>query len=193
MRVVWCWVISDHEYCAECTVGSTSVYHWTEASATAAAGVVACAAWRGAGPLAAALASHLRCPRTRAVATRYQASLALFAGESSLSAALRVVASTVTFCVMYKLLFWVWNNYLPYERPELCFLKALQLWMILRLREFYFYFIVNVSKSIVRESWCGRYLTYFVLFSGLYYNTKPYHNADWQIIAVELFTLPPYF
>ncbi|CAB3231136.1 unnamed protein product [Arctia plantaginis] len=79
MASVACQLLLDLN--TKCTVGSASVWHWTEASATGAAGAVACAAWRGAGPLAAALASHLRCPRTRAVATRYHASLALFAGK----------------------------------------------------------------------------------------------------------------
>ncbi|XP_026757188.1 anaphase-promoting complex subunit 5 isoform X2 [Galleria mellonella] len=77
----------------KCAVGNSSVWHWTEASATAGAGMVCVAAWRADGALAAALASHLRHaqpalhaptaphPRLVAVATQHQASFALLAGK----------------------------------------------------------------------------------------------------------------
>lgn len=65
----------------KCMVGSSSVWHATEASEAGGAGAVACAAWRGASPLATALASHLRTPRARILAAMHHTTLALFAGK----------------------------------------------------------------------------------------------------------------
>ncbi|KAL0894705.1 hypothetical protein ABMA27_013244 [Loxostege sticticalis] len=65
----------------KCNIGSSSVWHWTEACATAGAGLVCAAAWRGEHALAAALASHLHEPRLHAVATRHHAGAALLAGK----------------------------------------------------------------------------------------------------------------
>ncbi|XP_028176804.1 anaphase-promoting complex subunit 5 isoform X2 [Ostrinia furnacalis] len=65
----------------KCNVGSSSVWHWTESMATACAGLVVTAAWRGEPALAAALASHLQHPRLLAVAARNHAAAALMAGK----------------------------------------------------------------------------------------------------------------
>ncbi|KAM3959023.1 anaphase promoting complex subunit 5 ida [Aphomia sociella] len=81
----------------KCVVGNSTVWHWTEASATAGAGMVCVAAWRADAALAAALASHLRLVPSPAatsspssstphaclltVTTRYQATFALLAGK----------------------------------------------------------------------------------------------------------------
>lgn len=62
----------------ECTVGSGSVWQWSEGSG---AGAVCAAAWRGAGPLAAALASLFTSPAARAAAARHHATYALRAGK----------------------------------------------------------------------------------------------------------------
>ncbi|KAJ2953567.1 hypothetical protein O0L34_g1169 [Tuta absoluta] len=65
----------------KCMVGSSSVWHWTEACATAAGGLVCAAAWRGEATLATALASHLHAPALHAVAMRHHAAHALLAGK----------------------------------------------------------------------------------------------------------------
>ncbi|OWR44924.1 anaphase-promoting complex subunit 5 [Danaus plexippus] len=62
----------------KCTVGSGSVWQWSEGSG---AGAVCAAAWRGAGPLAAALASLFTSPAARAAAARHHATYALRAGK----------------------------------------------------------------------------------------------------------------
>ncbi|XP_026328137.1 anaphase-promoting complex subunit 5 isoform X2 [Hyposmocoma kahamanoa] len=61
--------------------GTNGVWHWTEANATAAAGMFCVAAWRGEQALAASLAAHLHTPRLHTVVTRHQAALALLAGK----------------------------------------------------------------------------------------------------------------
>ncbi|CAH2066575.1 unnamed protein product, partial [Iphiclides podalirius] len=68
----------------KCNVGSSSVWHWSEACAVAGAGAATVAAWRGEGALAAALLSHLHhlpSPPLRAVAARHRAGAALLAGK----------------------------------------------------------------------------------------------------------------
>ncbi|XP_068621318.1 anaphase-promoting complex subunit 5 isoform X2 [Battus philenor] len=68
----------------KCSVGSSSVWQWSEACAVAGAGAASVAAWRGEGGLAAALLSHLHHlphPPLRAVAARQRAAAALRAGK----------------------------------------------------------------------------------------------------------------
>ncbi|CAG5021635.1 unnamed protein product [Parnassius apollo] len=72
----------------KCNVGSSSVWHWSEACAVAGAGAACVAAWRGEGARATALLSHLHHlppPPLRAVAARHHAGAALLAGTCRMS------------------------------------------------------------------------------------------------------------
>ncbi|CAH4003314.1 anaphase-promoting complex subunit 5 isoform X1 [Pieris brassicae] len=65
----------------KCKIGTGAAWQWGDTSATAGAGAVGVAAWRGHVAIATALASHFTTPPARALNLRHHATFALRAGK----------------------------------------------------------------------------------------------------------------